>query len=110
MTSEEAMALALDWAEGRRSHMNVFMDAEASTEMRPQTLAAVAQADAAEVVKWCSLANALPAAVEDATLLERCPSCGAVLGPHQHLCLGVHIQTIHQLLDQLRVLATELRR
>ena len=60
-TSDEAMALAFDWAEGRRSHWNEMLAVEASFESRPQTLAAVAQADAAEVVKWTSISSALAA-------------------------------------------------
>jgi hypothetical protein len=59
MTSQEAMMLALDWAEGRRSHWNEMLTAEASFDHRPQTLAAIAQADAAEVVKWTAIATAL---------------------------------------------------
>jgi hypothetical protein len=60
MTREEAMQNALDWAEGRKSHWNEFITAEATTESRPQTLAALAQADAAEVVKWTAIAAVLP--------------------------------------------------
>lgn len=55
------MQTALDWAEGRKSHWNAMLTAEASLEHRPQTLVAVAQADAAEAQKWCAVAQALAA-------------------------------------------------
>lgn len=65
MTREEALGLALEWAEGRRSHLNEFMSAEPAHELggplnRPQTLALVAQADAAEAMKWAAVAQAIP--------------------------------------------------
>lgn len=59
MTAADALANALDWAEGRRSWWNEMLTAEASLDHRPQTLAAIAQADASEVVKWAALAQAL---------------------------------------------------
>lgn len=59
-----AIELARDWAESRRSHINVFLNVEPQHPLggpldRPATLAAVAQADAAEVGKWSALAVAL---------------------------------------------------
>lgn len=60
MTREQAVQHALDWAEGRLSHLNEMMGAENGVENRTLTLAHCAQADAAEVVKWSALAQALP--------------------------------------------------
>jgi hypothetical protein len=59
MTAENALALALDWAEGRTSNHNIFLGMESDVAQRPWTLAAVAVADAQEVVKWSALAVAL---------------------------------------------------
>ncbi len=59
MTHDEALALALDWAEGRKSHWNEMLTAEVDFSRRPQTLAAISQADAYEVVRWSALASAL---------------------------------------------------
>ena len=60
MTKSEALSLALDWAEGRRSHLNEMITAESRFDHRPSTLASCAAADAAEVVKWTALAAVLP--------------------------------------------------
>lgn len=54
-----ALAKALDWTEGRLSHINEFMGAEASPEQRPQTLAACAAADSASAQAWAAIAQAL---------------------------------------------------
>lgn len=62
MTSTEALAEALDWAEGRKSHWNEYARLAAgseTTEGNAMAQAACAQADAAEVVKWSALAGAL---------------------------------------------------
>lgn len=52
----QARELAVKWATGEFSHLNEFMSAETDPANRAQTLVAVAQADAAEVTKWTSLA------------------------------------------------------
>lgn len=57
--SWDAIRLARAWACGERSHHNLFLELEAGPEQRVQTLVAVAQADAAEVVKYSALAQAL---------------------------------------------------
>lgn len=57
--SWEAAQLAKAWANGEFSHHNLFMEMEASPEDRVQTMVAVARADAAEVVKYSALAQAL---------------------------------------------------
>lgn len=57
--SDAALALALDWAEGRRSYTNEFMKVEVGPDQRQQTLLLVAQADAAEAAKWAQVAVAL---------------------------------------------------
>lgn len=62
MTADKAFSTALDWAEGRKSHWNEMLSAEASFDQRPQTLAAIVQADAAEVVKWTAIAAVLSSA------------------------------------------------
>lgn len=49
----------LEWAEGRRSHLNEFMSLEASPEDRQQTLVHVAQADAAEVQRLAAALSVL---------------------------------------------------
>jgi len=63
-TREEALRQALNWAEGRLSHLNEMMAMENShgdgEVDRQKTLVATAQADAAEVAKWAALASALP--------------------------------------------------
>lgn len=59
MTSADALARAFDWAEGKLSHWNEMLTAEASFDHRPQTLAAIAQADAFEAMKWAAIAQAL---------------------------------------------------
>lgn len=63
MTADEATARALDWAEGRLSHNNVFLNLSAPDE-RVATLALVEFADAQEVVKWSALATMLAAREE----------------------------------------------
>lgn len=57
MTKDQALALALDWAEGRRSWTNqiVGLGPDRATE-----LVRVAQAAAAEVAKWTALYAVLP--------------------------------------------------
>ena len=52
-TAEQALALALAWADGRRSWTNLG-------QYEPYTPAVIAVMDAAEVVKWSALALALP--------------------------------------------------
>lgn len=59
MTSDEAMVIALDWAEGRRSYTNTIMSAERSVDDRQKTLVMIAQYDTAEATKWASIATAL---------------------------------------------------
>lgn len=54
MTRDEALARALDWAEGRRSWCNLGPH-------EPYTPDVIAVMDAQEVVKWSALAAALPA-------------------------------------------------
>lgn len=66
LTAGAALENAIEWATGRRSHLNVMMEVEGLVEHRPQTLAACAQADAAEVVKWAALAQALGYSIEQA--------------------------------------------
>ena len=52
-TSEEALALMLDWAEGKRSWTNLGPH-------EPYTPDVIAVMDAQEVVKWGAVAAALP--------------------------------------------------
>lgn len=59
LTYQQAIARALDWAEGRLSHNNTMLTAERDPEQRAVTLALIEFADAQEVVKWSSLAMAL---------------------------------------------------
>lgn len=56
--SRDAWERAQAWAHGQMSHNNTFLTTEADPAHRPQTLAAVEVADAAEVVKWSALAVA----------------------------------------------------
>lgn len=51
---DEAMSLAMEWATGKRSHWNDFKHSENVTIN-------TAQADAAEVEKWCAIARAFSA-------------------------------------------------
>lgn len=91
MTYDEAMQNALDWAEGRRSHINEFLTVEPGPESRPQTLAALAQADAAEVVKWTAIARVLAdddqlvkaTAALDAAIDAAAPSERWIAIPHE---------------------------
>lgn len=78
MNAQEARDLALDYAEGRRSNQNLMLEVEASVEHRPQTLVAVAQADAAEVVKWAAIAQMLDS--HEITLRVRAEMIGAEAG------------------------------
>ena len=55
------MALMLDWAEGRRSHINTILG---MSDDRPGEIAAIARADAAEVEKHASVVRALAALTE----------------------------------------------
>lgn len=57
-THDEALFKAVAWATGERSHHNLFLEMEGDGS-RPQTLALVAQTDAAEALKWSALAVAL---------------------------------------------------
>lgn len=57
--SWSALQEAQEWATGRRSHNNEMLLVEADPAHRPQTLAAIAQVDAAEVVMCCAVATAL---------------------------------------------------
>lgn len=61
LRSHEAMALALDWAEGRLSHNNRLMSLEPGEpgENRQQTMVAIYEADAIEAKKWAAVAVAL---------------------------------------------------
>lgn len=59
-TREQAIQRALDWAEGRLSHINTYMTMESGPDQRIHTLAACEAADAQEVVKWTVLAAVLP--------------------------------------------------
>lgn len=59
-TRQEALALATDWAMGRRSHTNTVY---APTPERKQEVVAVM--DAQEVVKWTALAAVLPVGQEN---------------------------------------------
>lgn len=59
VTVDEALARAMEWAEGRLSHHNTFLTMVPAVEARPATLAAVAVADSAEVAKWAAVAAAL---------------------------------------------------
>lgn len=65
-TREQAIQRALDWAEGRLSHINTFMEVEGRSsslgvegDERQRTLAWCEMADAQEVVKWAALAQVL---------------------------------------------------
>lgn len=49
----------LAWAHGQKSYTNQFLAVEASVRHRVQTLAAIAQADSAEVQKWAAVVQAL---------------------------------------------------
>jgi hypothetical protein len=53
----EAMDLAMKWATGQRSHWSERLTGDATP--RPRTFTECAQADAAEVEKWCAVARAL---------------------------------------------------
>lgn len=57
--SWDALREARAWASGEKTHHNLFLQLEADPEHRVQTLLAIAQADAAEVVKYSALAQAL---------------------------------------------------
>lgn len=76
MTAGKARVVMLEWAEGRRSHTNVMLEMEAGVEAenRVQTLAAIAAADAQEVVKWAAVYQAL--AVADAARVVKARSRG----------------------------------
>lgn len=65
-TREEAVALAMDWAAGRRSTWNTYAELglHAEPDQRARCWAACAEADAAEVVKWTAIAQVLPSAGE----------------------------------------------
>lgn len=53
----EATNLMMLWATGERSHNNIMLQTESDANPRPQTIAAIVQADAAEVVKWGAVAQ-----------------------------------------------------
>lgn len=91
VTYAEAMQNALDWAEGRKSHCNEFLSVEPGAESRVQTLAALAQADAAEVMKWAAIARVLTeegqlaqaTAALDAAIDAASPSVAWIAIPHE---------------------------
>jgi len=60
-TSDDAMALSLAWASGKRSWTNLLMDVEPGYESRQETLVRTIEADALEAVKWMRIAAALRA-------------------------------------------------
>lgn len=59
MTVAALEAEMLEWATGRRSHLNEFMSVEGDPADRAQTLILVAQADAAEVTRLSAAIQAL---------------------------------------------------
>lgn len=57
--ARQAAALAMAWANGKRSHWNLILEMEPSSDARAASIARCAEADAAEVAKWGALARML---------------------------------------------------
>ncbi len=78
----EAEAEMWAWAKGERSHINEFLSVEGDAN-RAQTLAAVAQADAAEVSRW---SNAVIGLRGDAGLRAERDALAATVDRVRALC------------------------
>jgi hypothetical protein len=58
-TAEQAMELALDWANGKRSHTNIIMDMEPGPEHRQDTLRIINEMDARTAEMWANIAASM---------------------------------------------------